>query len=232
VTRSIVSFGGEMSKVFLLVIFLHVLIGQARADPCLLIYPLDRTVFHYDASRYVLIAEGEPGYDHNYSLSGNVLWDVTLDRIASEVYQAPDLQGFVVSYDGHSTFYTPRLTSTIVVDGFYDEPRRLNEIYLRFLPFPRDAITQIYINGNLVTEPAYHISHLLVSTPVDDGFYSAKVMMDIEWYGAKSIIISAFSDKNGNRIFDGEPCFNILLEDPTIPVDETTWGHIKSLYKE
>ena len=124
------------------------------------------------------------------------------------------------------------MNSTIVIDGFYSAPRRLNDIYLRFLPFPRDAFTQIYINGNLLTDRFFRISNLLVATPIDDGFYSDTITLDIEWYGAKSILISAYSDKNGNRTFDGGPCFNVLLEDPTVPVAETTWGHIKSLYKK
>jgi hypothetical protein len=163
---------------------------------------------------------------------GHVLWDITLDRIASEVYQAPELQGFVESYDGRSVFYAPRRISGIVIDGFYSAPRHLNDIYLRFLPFPRDAFTEIYINGNLLTEPYYRISELSVTTPVGDGFFSDKITLMIEWSGAKSILVSAFSDKNGNRVYEGEPCFNILLEDPTVPTDETTWGHIKALYQE
>lgn len=221
-----------MRKALIFILILSVLVGSALADPCLLIYPNNRTVFHYDASRYALITEGEPGYNHQYSLMGHVLWDVALNRIASEVYQAPDLEGFVESSDGKSLFYAPRRISGIVIDGFYAEPRRLNDIYLRFLPFPRDAFTQIYINGNLLTEPYYHIPQLLVTTPMGEGFYSDKITLMIEWSGAKSILVSAFSDKNGNRSFEGEPCFNILLEDPTVPVDDTTWGHIKSLYKQ
>jgi hypothetical protein len=216
----------------ILFLILTLFIGHALADPCLLVYPLDRTVFRFDASRYALITEGEPGYKHEYSLSGNVLWDMTRNRIASEVYQAPELQGFVESYEGRSEFFSPRMTSTIVIDGFYGEPRRLNDIYLRFLPYPRDAFIQVYINGSPLNDRLFRISDLLVETPTGDGFYSDKILLDIEWSGAKSIMISAFSDKNGNRVFDGEPCFQVLLEDPTVPVEDTTWGRIKSLYKE
>jgi hypothetical protein len=230
--RSIVGFGGELRKVLLLALCFQIIAGYALADPCLLIYPLDQTVFRYDAARYVLITEGEPGYNHSYAVSGNVLWDVHNDRIASEVYQAPELQGFLESYERRNEFYINRMSATIVIDGFYHLPRQLNDIYLRFLPYPRDAYTQIYINGRLMTERSYRISHLLVATPTDGGFYSDTVVLDIEWNGAKSILISAYSDKNGNRAFDGEPCFNVLLEDPTVPVSETTWGHIKSLYRE
>jgi hypothetical protein len=221
-----------MRKVLLLAICLHFIFGSALADPCLLIYPLDQTVFRYDASRYVLITEGEPGYNHGYALSGKVLWDVHNDRIASEVYQAPYLQGFLESYEHRNEFYISRMSATIVIDGYHNEPRLLNDIYLRFLPYPRDAFTQIYINGQLLTERAYRISQLLVSTPTGGGFYSDTITLEIEWQGAKSIEISAYSDKNGNRTFDGESCFNILLEDPTVPVHETTWGQIKSLYRQ
>ncbi|MFH1754124.1 MAG: hypothetical protein ABIA59_00325 [Candidatus Latescibacterota bacterium] len=221
-----------MRKILLIFCILLLHGEYVLADPCLVIYPRDRTVFYYDSSRYALITQGDPGYNHSYSISGNVLWDTALDRIASEVYQAPNLNGFTESHDGRSVFYTPQISTTIVIDGFHDAPRQLSDIYLRFLPFPRDAFEQVYINGELLTEPAYHIPSLSVTTPAGCCFYSDAITLDITWSGAKSLLVMAFADKNGNHVFDGEPCFHILLEDPTVPVAQTTWGHIKSLYKD
>lgn len=206
--------------------------GLAIAEPCLLIYPLQKTVFRFDPSKYILIPEGDSLYDELYGKSGVMLWDPNEQRIPYEVYQSPNLQGFEHSSFGRNEFFIPRKQLTIAVDGFYHAPRRLNDIFIRFIPIPADAVVEIRINGVLVDNLYYHIPSLLVTTLLGNGYYSDALTFDIEWTGPKGFLVTAFADKNGNRVYDGEPCFSVFMEDPSVPTEATTWGRIKSLYKD
>ncbi|MFX1266118.1 MAG: hypothetical protein ACFFH0_12100 [Promethearchaeota archaeon] len=221
-----------MRRAFLISFFLFFLVNSALAEPCLLVYPQQKTVFRFDPSRYELILEGDPRYNPDYGLSGRMLWDRVNDRTAFEIYRAPLLQGFEESYTGRNEFFAPLKQLTVIVDGYNDVPRRLNDIYIRFNPFPADALLNVWIDGVLLDRFSYRISYLSVTTPLSSCYYSDTVPVDVEWTGAKTVLVTVFSDKNGNRVYDGEPCFSILMEDPQVPVEKITWGHIKSLYKE
>ncbi len=224
--------GGCVFRVLIVSVILCIVGSNAFAEPCLLIYPLENTLFRYDPSLYMTIPSTDPSYDPAYGLGGEMLWDCVNNRIAYEVYQAPRLQGFEMSSSGRNEFYTPKTEVTLVVDGFYHAPRRLNSIYIRFIPVPADAFIEIRANGVIIDNYRHFISVLEVTSIVDPDFYSDTVSFDVQWTGTKQIVVTAFADKNGNRVLDGEPCFSILLEDPTIPTASTTWGKIKSLYHE
>jgi hypothetical protein len=225
-------YGGSVRRVFFVYFVLLILWSGALAEPCLLIYPLQNTIFRYDPARYITVTSGDSSYDPAYGLAGEMLWDNVHNRIAYEVYQAPLLQGFVVSSTGKNEFYTPKTEVTLVIDGFYHAPRRLSDIYVRFTPFPADAFIEIRVNGAVVKNYRHFVPLLEILSVVGSDFYSDTVSLDVEWTGTKQLTVTAFADKNGNQVHDGESCFSVLLEDPAIPTSSTTWGMIKSLYRE
>ena len=221
-----------MRRVFFLFAFSLFLVNNAVAEPCLLIYPLQNTVFRYDPFRFVTLTSADPRFDPAFDRGGEMLWDLVNNRVACEVYQAPNLQGFVESTTGRNEYYVTRLEVDLVVDGFFAQPRRLSDIFVRFQPIPTDAILSITANGHELNNYRHFIPALIVDSPIHCCFYSDTVSFNIEWLGAKQVIVTAFADKDGNGVFNGEPCFNVLLEDPWVPAENTTWGRIKSIYKE
>ena len=42
--------------------------------------------------------------------------------------------------------------------------------------------------------------------------------------------VIVYVDRNGNRVFDGERVFGILMKDSSVPTQNKTWGGIKALY--
>jgi hypothetical protein len=209
-----------------------IIASSAFAEPCLLIYPLQNAVFRYDPFRYAVITSSDPRYDRAFDRGGIMLWDTVNDRVAYEVYQAPNLQGFAQSTTGRNEYYVTKLNVDLVVDGFHDRPRRLNDIYVRFQPTPADAMLDVAASGHQLNNYRHYVRSLMVQSPIHCCFYSDTVSFNVEWLGAKQVIVTAFADKDGNRTFYGEACFNVLLEDPSVPAENTTWGRIKAIYKE
>jgi hypothetical protein len=203
----------------------------ASADCCLLAYPDQNAVFHFDPSHYRMILPGDSLYDPAYNRFGVMLWDIENDRIAYELYQAPGLIGFEPASHEANVFNFPANRFTLHIDGFFNQPRRLNDIYVRFLPTPYNAQTTIYANDDLVSGLYYHIPQLVVSTPLGNGFYSDTIDLEIVWSGAEAMKITVFSDKNGNRAFDGEERYNVFMPDQTVPAQSSTWGQIKAQYE-
>jgi len=221
-----------MRRAFFLFVFSIFFVGNVFAEPCLLIYPLQNTVFRYDSFRYMTITDADPRFDSEFDRAGKMLWDLVNDRVACEVYQAPNLQGFVESTTGRSEYYVTKLNVGLAVDGFFPEPRQLSDIYVRFQPIPTDAIVDITVNGNQLSNYRHFIPALSVMSSLLCCFYSDTVSFDVEWIGAKQLIVTAFADKDGNGVYNGEPCFNVLLEDPWVPAENTTWGRIKAIYNK
>ena len=116
------------TAVALLVVLLGSIINTADVaacgnfcDPCLLVYPTSRTVYHYNPCRYYVVTAGHPLYDPAYDIGGEVLIMNRLllpDRIAYEVYQAPNLTGFRVAVGEYTGFYYTGRSFDLVVDGF------------------------------------------------------------------------------------------------------------------
>jgi len=203
----------------------------AASEPCVLAYPLDFVVFQYNAARYDVISSSHPDYDPSYEVSGLMLWDITANRVAAEVYRAPGLYGFEPSLSGQNEFFTAGNITTIRLDGFSEVPRQLNDIYVEFRPYPFNSTPEVYINDERIDGLRYHIPRLVVSTPTGDGFYSDVIDIDVKWVGAQTMTIIVFADKNGNRVLDGDPIYRIVMEDLTVPTENKTWGSIKSLYQ-
>jgi hypothetical protein len=205
--------------------------GVVAAEPCLLAYPLAYTVFQYNSALYDAISSSHPDYDPSYGVAGQMLWNLEAGRVAAEVYRAPGLYGFEPSSSGYNEFFTAGNTTTIRVDGFSEMPRQLNDIYVEFRPYPLNSTPDIFVDGERIEGLRYFIPRLVVSTPTADGFYSDSVDLGLRWVGAQMMTIIVFADKNGNRVFDGEPGFIIVMEDLTVPTENRTWGSIKLKYK-
>jgi hypothetical protein len=209
-----------------------VMAASASAEPCLLAYPSSQTVFRYDPQRYEVVGPSNSKFDPTYALGGQMLWDRVAGRVAYEVYRAPGLSGFQRSASGKSAFKHTGNRSLLVIDGFSESPRYLSDIYVQFTPKPISSVVTITVDGNPVIGLRHVITSLPVTTPVGDGFYSDIVVLNVEWVGALEMEIVVYADRNGNRIFDGEPVFNILMEDASVPAENTTWGGIKAIYGE
>ena len=214
------------------VLILAVLPGLSLAEPWILAYPLETVVFRYDPFRYEVVGPSHHSYDPAFSLSGEMLWDKINGRAAYEVYQAPGLSRFTTSSSGVSEFYKVGNRITLAVDGFSEYPRQLNDIYVQFMPFPLGSSPDIYVDNERITGLRYLIPRMVVDQTTGEGFYSTSIELDVRWTGAMMVKIIVFADKNGNRVFDGEPIFEIVMEDFTIPTEHKSWGSIKALYNE
>lgn len=205
--------------------------GAAAVEPCVLAYPLEYVVFHYDADQYDAISSSEPGYDPTYGVAGQMLWNLAADRVAAEIYRAPGISGFEPAADGRNEFFTAGNTATIRVDGFSEFPRQLNDICVEFRPYPYNSVVDIFIDEQRIDGLRYFIPRLVVSTPTEDGFYADWIDLDLRWVGSQMMTIIVYADKNGNRVFDGGPGFRIVMEDMTVPTENKTWGGIKAKYQ-
>jgi hypothetical protein len=202
----------------------------ATTDVGLLVYPANYTVFRYEAASYEIKEPADPQYDPAYSVSGHMLWNRTENRVALEVYRAFGLTGFEVSATGRNEFFMMGNTAAVCVDGFSAYPRQLNDIYIEFQPFPPTSSLEILVDDVPVQGLRYYIPRLVVSTPTGDGFYADAAAFRVRWVGAEYLRIFVYADKNGNRVFDGEPFCSLLMQDLTVPTEERSWGAIKSLY--
>lgn len=203
----------------------------ALGDACLLVYPDQNAVFQFNPAHYLAIDRDDPRYDPAYDRFGVMLWDIDNNRIAYELYQAPGLMGFEPAGSGTNSFNIPANKFTLHIDGFFHAPRQLNDIYVRFLPMPANASTVIYANDHLVKGLRYYIPRLVVSTPLENGFYSDTLPVEIVWSGAEAMKIMVFSDKNGNGVFDGEERYSVFMLDQTVPAANSTWGQIKAQFQ-
>ncbi len=201
-------------------------------DVGLLVYPAKRTVFRYDPASYEIKEPADSQFDPAYSVSGHMLWNRAENRVALEVYRALGLTGFEVSATGRNEFFMMGNTAAVCVDGFSMYPRQLNDIYLEFQPYPPSSSVAILVDDVPVQGLRYYIPRLVVSTPTGGGFYADAVAFRVRWIGAEYVRIFVYADKNGNRVFDGEPSYSLLMQDLTVPTEERSWGGIKSLYSD
>jgi hypothetical protein len=202
----------------------------STTDVGLLIYPSKYTVFRYDPSTYEILEPEDPGFDPLYAVSGHMLWNKPKDRIAFEVYRAIFLTGFEASASGRSEFFMAGNTARMSVDGFSEYPRQLNDIYVEFQPYPVTSTLEIYVDDVPVQGLRHYIPRLVVSSPTGNGYYADAVSFRVRWIGARYVRIFVYADKNGNRVYDGEPSCSLLMEDLTVPTQQKSWGSIKALY--
>jgi hypothetical protein len=208
------------------------------ADPCLMVYPESACTYHYDPVEYYTVGPGDPLYDPVFDRGGEVLIVAGRDEIEYNVYQAPNLLGFVADSENQG-YFTLGTELDVVVDGFSNAPTTFVDILLVFDRVdPSSCQPTVVVEGQAaVYEPGlgwYHpVGDLNVSTPTPWGNnFSDTRTLAVTWGGCYGLRIYAFSDENHNRRRDGGECFSAFSHDTTVPVEETTWGRIKAVYGE
>lgn len=204
----------------------------AVADPCLIVYPTNPATYHYDVNEYYTVGYGDSLYDAMYDRGGKVLIDINTNEVALDIYQIPNLTGFVASMNGQEGYFFIGSYFELIVDGFNNDPTLYTNVLLVFDPDPDMCDPMVTVNGNPVTGTTYPLGDLMVSTPTSSGNnYSDVITVDVTWTGCYGVRMWAFADENFNGIRDGGECFTAFSHDSTVPTKESSWGAIKSLYQ-
>jgi len=209
----------------------------ALADPCLIVYPDAATVYHYDVNEYYTVGPGHPLYDPLYDRGGEVLVEHG-DEIAYNIYQAPQLDGFQPSQNGVEGYFIDDGLFDLIVDGFHNAPITFENVLLVFEPVPAGCGLLVLVDGMVAEyEPGlgYYrpIGDIVVSTPTGvGGNYSDTVTVEIAWGGCEGFQGWAFSDENYNLHRDGGECKTAFSHDFHVPVEQTTWGAIRSIFND
>jgi hypothetical protein len=205
----------------------------ADTEPILLVYPDKPAEFQYDQARYETLDASEDNYDPDYDVGGYTLWDKVEGRIAYEVYRAPHITGFVPSGNGMNQFVLMINEFWLIIDGFCESPRQVNEITARFVPDPPHASAVVMVNNSPLEFLITKIPGLNGAWQTTEGYYVSTTRARIWWSGAVGMRIIAYGDKNRNLVYDGGvPQWSIYVQDNTVPVRETTWGGIKNLFSD
>ncbi len=214
-----------------------VTMGLALADPCLIVYPDAPCTYHYDPNEYYTVGPGDPLYNPDYDRGGEVLIDANTDEIAYDIYQAPNLAGFMMDSDNQG-YYTISHDFGMVVDGWSNSPTTYANILLVFDQIePSGCVPTLLIDGNPPLYDVglglyYPIGDLVVSTPASGGNYSDTMVLPFTWSGCAQVRVWAFADEDYNLIHDGGECFSAYSHDLVIPVTQTSWGEIKGKYQD
>jgi len=226
--------GGGMRKLIMLLCLCILLAPSALiADPCLVVYPDAACTYHYDPTEYYTVGPGHPLYDPMYDRGGEVLLEVGTNEVDMSIYQAPNLIGFESSIGGNDGYFFEGTDFTLYVDGFSNQPTTYVNILIVFdQTAPPGCTPHIWVEGVELTGNTYDAGDLVVSTPTPEGNnYSDVMTFDVSWYGCYGMHIWAFSDENDNGIKDGGECFTAYSHDIMVPVESTSWGAVKSLFK-
>jgi len=203
------------------------------ADPCLVVYPNVSCVYRYDPVEYYTAGPGDPYYDPEYDRGGKVLLELGTNEVDLSIYQAPDLAGFEEATDGNEGYIFTGTEFILYIDGFSNNPVTYVNILVVFDKIvPEGCLPQIWVNGIELDGLVYHAGDLEVSTPTGHGNnYSDVIELDVSWRGCYGLHIWAFSDENYNGVRDGGECFTAFSHDSMVPVEGSSWGAIKSLYR-
>lgn len=226
----------------ILVVLLGVLMipGVVLADVCLMAYPTGPCEYHYSSLDKYTVGPGDPFYDPLFDLGGEVLIKIDPidgDGIALDVYQAPGLTGFVLD-EINQGYFAIGVNYDLVIDGYSKTPTTYTNILLVFDGIePGGCTPLITVDGQPALFDAglgyyYPIGDLVVSTPTPVGnAFSDTITLSIGLQLCTGVRVWAFSDANFNLMHDlpGE-CFTAFSHDVQVPVQETTWGAVKSLY--
>jgi len=205
----------------------------AQIEPDLLVYPDAPAEFRFNPDEYETISPGSPDFDPLFQVGGVSLWDKTAQRIAYEVFMAPALTGLTPSANGQNEFVLMTNEFKVIIDGFNDFPRYLGQIYIRFAPNPPQSTALIDLAGQAIDGLIQPIAPINVEDATPEGYYSNSRLVHVRWSGAVGIRITAYGDKNNNRVFDGGvPRWSIYVEDNSVPVENTTWGAIKARFED
>jgi len=206
-------------------------LADTGAEPGLLVYPDVPTEFRYNPAEYEPITSGHPQFNPQFQIGGLSLWDKIEQRIAYEVFRAPQLTGFSSSSNGENEFVLMANEFKVIVDGFFTQPRYLGKVCVRFVPDPPHSTALIEMAGEEVDFLIQTIKPIDVQDITPEGFYSGTRSVHIRWSGAVGIRITAYGDKNNNLVFDGGmPRWSIYVQDNSVPVENTSWGAIKARY--
>ena len=206
-------------------------LAETGAEPGLLVYPDVPTEFRYNPAEYEIITLGHPQFNPDYQIGGLSLWDKIEQRIAYEVFRAPQLTGFSSSSNGQNEFVLMTNEFKVIVDGFSTQPRYLGKVYVRFVPDPPHSTALIEMAGEEIDLLIQPIKPIDVQDLTPEGFYASTLSVHIRWSGAVGIRITAYGDKNNNRVYDGGmPRWSIYVQDNSVPVENTSWGAIKARY--
>lgn len=227
---------GAAAVVFVFAAFM--LSPAAYADPCLTVYTDSPCTYHYDPAEYYTVGPGDPLYDPMFDRGGQVLITMGSNEIELNVYQAPNLTGFVAD-SVNQGYFTTGHNLDVIVDGFNNAPTTYVNIILVFDRVePSWCQPAVTVNGNAVSYKAglgwyYPIGDLVVTTPTPYGNnYSDVVMEQVVWGNCSGVRIWAFSDEDHDLKRDGGECFSAFSHDLTVPTQESTWGAIKGMYTE
>lgn len=227
----------RLALVLLAIAFVGLTVGVAGADPCLTVYPDAPCTYHYDPAEYYTVTVGNPLYDAAYDRGGEVLIDANTNEIAYQIYQAPNLIGFV-SDSANQGYYTMSLDFGLIIDGWSNQPTTYVNILLVFDQIqPNGCVPTISIDGNPPLYDAglgyyYPIGDLAVSTPAQGNSYSDTETFPFSWDGCQQVRIWAFSDADYNLVHDGGECFSAFSHDLTVPAKTSSWGAMKMRYKD
>jgi hypothetical protein len=206
--------------------------GLALADPCLVVYPNAPCTYHYDPAEYYTVGPGDPLYDPLWDRGGKVLLEIGSNEIDYSIYQAPDLMGFQQSSDGNDGYFFIGTEFDLILDGFSHVPTTYVNIIVIFDRVdPSGCVPRIWVDGVQLTEMRFNAGDLVISTPTYGNNYSDTKSFHIKWGGCYGVHIWAFNDENYNGRKDGGECFTAYSHDLTIPVEDSSWGAIKSLYR-
>lgn len=217
-------------------VFLIAFAPALMADPCLVVYPNEPCIYHYDTSEYYTVTVGHPLYDPMYDRGGEVLLGIETNDIDLSVYQAPNLAGFEPSTSGEEGFFLMGNGFDLIVDGWSTAPTTFVNILLVFVSYPGSCTPIITVDGNPVSSHPglglyYPIGDLVVTTPTPYGnMYSDTVAHAIHWELCAGVRVWAFADEDYDFQTDAEECFTAFSHDVTIPVRQTKWGAVKALF--
>jgi hypothetical protein len=215
---------------FFATIFLLTIAGAAIADPCLVVYPSEPCIYHYDESEYYTVGPGHPLYDAEYDRGGEVLLETSTDEIDGSIYQAPGLEGFEPSTGGNEGYFFLGTDFNLIIDGYNNSPTTYVNILVVFDDHIPEGCTPILtVDGMPIAGNVYNAGDLVVSTPTPNGNkYSDTMTISVNWHGCYGVHVWAFSDEDYSGTHDGGECFTAFSHDTTIPTEKSTWGSIKS----
>ena len=207
--------------------------STVMADPCLVVYPGNDCIYMYGTSEYYTVDPEHPLYDPLYERGGEVLLETGSNEIDHSIYQAPNLIGFLPSYDGMEGYLFSGTHFTLILDGFSNNQTIYENIKLvfGFVEKKGSCVPTVIVDGaHLGGDLIYPVGDMVVSTPTERGNnYSDTMSFNITWYGCYGLHVWAYADENYNGRKDGGECFTAFSHDITIDTENTSWGAIKTL---
>jgi hypothetical protein len=197
-----------------------------------MVYPSGPVEYHYDSNEYYTVSYGHARYNPIFDRGGKVLLKVGSNEVPLDIYQVPNLISFIEATNKDAGFFFDGSTLNLIVDGWNYRSTTYKNILLVFDPDPTTCHPTITVNGTPVAGKTYSLGNLLVHTPTSYGHnYSDTISVTVAWSGCYGVRIWAFADDNCNGLRDGGECYTAFSHDLTVPVQEQTWGSIKSLYE-